>query len=114
MSELSILRSGGAGWVPLDILVTVGCVLACVLSVAMLRAPWLRDEDRVIGALRRVRAVAWGLISARFVALLLGPEGDLPVSIYSLIPLLLLSWADALYALTRLLHVRDEPIESES
>lgn len=91
-----------AGMVFGDWLLTVGCFLASGLQLAALRSPDVRESEMAC-ALRRIKVLAWALLGARL-AWLLHVTGDLPISFLSLAPLLLLAYADAAWALLRLVE----------
>lgn len=90
----------GAGYVAMDWLFCIGALLACVGQFAVLRSPDVRESYLLDGA-RRVRIVAWGMLCVRSLYVLVN-DGDLMVPIFSLVPLLMMAWADVMAAMGRL------------
>ena len=98
--ELAALMTG-KGLVGFDIALWLGCVVACIAHLALLRTP-LVTESFLGAAMRRIKIVSWGMFAIRF-GVLLWQKHDLMISLYAVVPFLLLAWADALIALSRLL-----------
>ena len=97
----------GKGWLVFDVLLLVGCFAAAISHLALLRSPFF-IEVGFRAAMRRIKLVCWALLTIRLTALL-WEFHDLPISLYAVILLLLLAWADALMALDFLKQVHPTP-----
>lgn len=100
----------GAGYILADWFFCVGALLAAVLQFAVIRSPII-CESHALQAMRRMRAVAWLMLFMR-ASYVLVSSGDWMIPIYSLLPLLILVWADVIAGVARLFADRPHPLLS--